>query len=887
MKVSFKGIINHLSPLLTPNAGLAAAIAAGSYRAVSPHPSWVSTMTIAAAAGIAFIKLSLFAARKSPSLSPVLVSLLPKDPWERFKVRFARTADPNNQLQIALEMLPTIHHSLNKEIIRYFPSDENARFLIAQKAVTFSTESVSEVFDQFQIHDEEKRELVFRELLGRRMPSNFENGAKWFRNYRIENLNTRIEFAKLLADTHQANFFKYVENFDLLDERDRVKVAMSISCNHTELCKHFESLRIVTPAHSFSIARSILPHIIVNYLDKFILTSDEKCQILMKAALSCPIGDRFLLFSDRRQLLNLFQATFEGLFPPSFEFIQKIVQITTPEERFNLAKRDARKWGFPDRLPHYQIDDEKMREELAEIQLLNFRLKREDISKFQITDSNLLRKLELACLIVSPQEHLLSSPWAPHFALSEVQEYFRNGPSHPRSLSSYEKLDDRSKKTLSKTEVRIQILAKILSLSDQEKEALEELARTLFQPSLDSYQREEWSKHIFFSFLDRDIFDFWYKNLPKNREGVPVKHCLLASACFLLLKPNANEYLAWIESLRKEGREVFRNGHKAKLVTELIDSALVNQDKRIIQQIFYLNEDPFERCAMLKSLHSLRKIPDAICSLADLVAIRREGALRVLNLPPHLPVHQLEESRHPHAIFSYILQFSQLPAEQEASLKRVFQSWLIARLSNDYSNWRKTSPHRNQLIERGVSIDLVTKWENPFPVRELQDGEKIVCSDDPEDLFLIGVESGGCQDPIRFDISMSKCLMGYQDWKNRVIAVKDPDSGKILARRLLRLLWNENSQKPVLFLDQCYSFNSQHQFHLNLREYALEVAQEMGLEVYCEAPSGSERDSSNFSPIVSLGSIAPFEFNDSEMGTPTHGETNGRFRIKEPILLTS
>jgi hypothetical protein len=55
---------------------------------------------------------------------------------------------------------------------------------------------------------------------------------------------------------------------------------------------------------------------------------------------------------------------------------------------------------------------------------------------------------------------------------------------------------------------------------------------------------------------------------------------------------------------------------------------------------------------------------------------------------------------------------------------------------------------------------------------------------------------------IHLKINLAYCL----DGKNTMIAVKDDETGKTLARGMFRLLWNPNHKKPVLFLDRIYRF---------------------------------------------------------------------------------
>ena len=82
--------------------------------------------------------------------------------------------------------------------------------------------------------------------------------------------------------------------------------------------------------------------------------------------------------------------------------------------------------------------------------------------------------------------------------------------------------------------------------------------------------------------------------------------------------------------------------------------------------------------------------------------------------------------------------------------------------------------------------------------------EKVQLCKGWEDLFLSGSEvSGSCQ-RVDASASLNKSLLAYcLDGKNAMLAVKGED-GKVLARSMLRLLWNREDSRPVLFLDRLY-----------------------------------------------------------------------------------
>lgn len=74
-----------------------------------------------------------------------------------------------------------------------------------------------------------------------------------------------------------------------------------------------------------------------------------------------------------------------------------------------------------------------------------------------------------------------------------------------------------------------------------------------------------------------------------------------------------------------------------------------------------------------------------------------------------------------------------------------------------------------------------------------------------DDMLLSGTEVAGSCQRISGDVKYNKCLLAYmRDGKNRAIVIKDPESGKIVARRIMRILIDVKTKKPVLFQEKLY-----------------------------------------------------------------------------------
>lgn len=84
-------------------------------------------------------------------------------------------------------------------------------------------------------------------------------------------------------------------------------------------------------------------------------------------------------------------------------------------------------------------------------------------------------------------------------------------------------------------------------------------------------------------------------------------------------------------------------------------------------------------------------------------------------------------------------------------------------------------------------------------------GWTLIDTDDPQAILQASSEDSGIlgdRDKHRW-----KALAGYLlNGENRLLAVKDRD-GSIVARRLLKLLWDPNTRTPVLFLERPYTYD--------------------------------------------------------------------------------
>lgn len=104
-------------------------------------------------------------------------------------------------------------------------------------------------------------------------------------------------------------------------------------------------------------------------------------------------------------------------------------------------------------------------------------------------------------------------------------------------------------------------------------------------------------------------------------------------------------------------------------------------------------------------------------------------------------------------------------------------------------------------------------------------------TDDPMDLFLCGTEVDGSCQSVSSQALENQALLGYvMNGANRILIIRD-STGKMVARAILRLLWDKGHRKPVLFLEKVYQKGYKTVFEVALKNFAIRRAEALGLDL--------------------------------------------------------
>lgn len=428
-------------------------------------------------------------------------------------------------------------------------------------------------------------------------------------------------------------------------------------------------------------------------------------------------------------------------------------------------------------------------------------------------------------------------------------------------------------------------------------------------------EKKELALEILGKFDDKNIFDMWFDNLPKQK-GEYIKHCPLPAALLAMGKLNVEEYKACLKGLQTAPvRSAFRKGQTEKILFNFFYSAYQSDmiQHKLIQGLFYKNDEIAARASFFSLLINTPAIIKGIDqeSLSQPLTKLQEFFLQPVAKQLKISIESLlkinAQWRDPHALMIYFFkiaeekrfsgpwrlmdcyrQFIHSLADQSFHKKRYDNSPHLAKLSARLSEKTNDEAASKEILslwqQGGPKIDILQtanegEVESTNERGALQAKKKhltLFDTDDPQDLLLLGAETSGCQS-IYGDLEYNKCALGYVvDGKNRAIVIKDPETNKIVARAVIRLLWNETTNEPALFVETCYFSASYSPYYgTHIRKYAKSLAQTLNIGIFEGDIGVFEGDSEPTSHnLKSFGCIAPHEYSDA--GT---GRTNGFYRI--------
>ena len=219
--------------------------------------------------------------------------------------------------------------------------------------------------------------------------------------------------------------------------------------------------------------------------------------------------------------------------------------------------------------------------------------------------------------------------------------------------------------------------------------------------------------------------------------------------------------------------------------------------------------------------------------------------------------HHLNPNEFP-LLREYLLKGKELTPEKPEEPKAIFQTLAI-----DLCEGREKAEDFVKKVKK-LKLPLgLFKNDLQSLLPQKNSGEyKISESDDPCDLLLIGTEIVGSCMAVGGDPKMNKCLTSYlMNGEIRPIVVKKRD--KLIARGLLRLMWDEQNKTPALLLERVYSNVADKAVKNAIQTWAKEKAKKVGIPLVSKEVGKGEPYPGT---VEFLGGFAPYVYSDASGG---------------------
>jgi hypothetical protein len=234
--------------------------------------------------------------------------------------------------------------------------------------------------------------------------------------------------------------------------------------------------------------------------------------------------------------------------------------------------------------------------------------------------------------------------------------------------------------------------------------------------------------------------------------------------------------------------------------------------------------------------------------------------------------------RDKNAIYSYLKSINSLNSDHKVKVKKAFSNYIVAVLNGTFEKLRyssENSPHLQKINEKFP--DLLNEWEKINSIAEKSvDKYRVKMSHDPCDLLLIGTEVNHSCQSINREPHLNKCLVSYLiNGDIQAIVAKQEGSDKIKARCMLRIMWDDVNQKPVLLLEALYLNIEKND---TLVEAFIALAKEKANALMIPLVSKDVGKGKAYQGNIEfLGGAAPFVYSDAAGGAA--GVYSGTFKV--------
>ena len=734
------------------------------------------------------------------------------------------------------KILQEINKARPEKVVLYLGCVElEKRFELAKIVAEKNPSALPYYIRYFDITDEEKR----FELAKIVVEKDLSILVYYIRDFDIADEEKRFELAKILAEKNPLTLAKYIKNFDITDKE-----------------KRFELAKIVAEKN---------PSALAWYIKHFNIRDNEKTFERLKILCELIINKVFEKRNLPKDLSKIQKLIYEEKnIYRKIALIKIFISVLTPGDR-DLKKIEFLAITSKIILKTFELRDY---EEIKQtIDLVKELYKKNNQIFDQFIYSGKEEKLYIASLYLVEypnRDHILSK-FIKHGFLKKDDSKMRSFVDFLKIIQVNEEITNEEKGNLlyyvldTKTkETKHEILSKISKIKGLVYSGNE---RKLFEKPFDELNLDSLLEDLFKKLFNIQNFPDFTKKLEDSILKFRNPWNVLIYASKMKTLPEREVILAllkeYVESILNNNFKEFRYREKSKHLQTIF------QDKEL-KRVWIEDEE-----MLVAKTDETKEF-----KFKDYVFIKLIADIHIQDLREKLPL-----------LFSFLTEETIGGAGGALTEHEDLEREIIRSIeSNSLQNIDK-------LIEVLSKVEDFKTFAQDLKELKRQTSKKetgeTICTmvDEPEDYISIASETEGCQ-RVDGDPRLNMGLIGYiVDGKNRIVAVKDKKTGKLIARSLLRLLWDKKEGKPALLLERMYPSTLNSQNRDAIIKMAIKKAHKMSLKLFSnQVVSGVVVDTT----LDSIDSIAPFEYCDSSSGVIDGIHmTYGKYQVENLHIVNS
>ncbi len=769
------------------------------------------------------------------------------DNIEKFNI-----SDENRRIEIAKIIAERDGKEIALTIQKFSISDENRRIEIAKIAAKNSPQYVATYIKKFDISDEKAR-IEIAEIC---LEQNAKEVANYIQNFNISDINKRSELAQKIATRDGRAISERIQDFRIYDKETMVKIAIAAA-----------------KQNGSSVIKNIRNFALSNDLAMIVcIIAERDRENLIKSIKNFNINSKFKLLIDYLELREIFDLILLKLQAdnPNYQFTDEAL-VALKKIYQNIIDEKNPLWQQNMLECFYETIAGIYRNNISSEQIVFLRPLLEKIQKYREPERRKIL-INLALDVTRTKYNQL------HDILSQKPDY-----QHLPGLYLIDLINDahvceqifqlihRMFRDVMNARILIDVLSflKASNLSQEDKifllrYALEGNKKEILikLTAIQGICRLEETQQLTEANLTRYNLDTLFQQIFNQH----VEHTQIDNFATKFNQTFARFRNPWALLTYAQGIKTLQDRRLMSLLGKYIESVLngdfeVRYDKAISPH--------------LKKIFSYNSKIEELWRKSDRIEITPMSGNNIeTNIKEYLKTKIITD-RHlgncaeklPY-LYQYLINNTkptiELKRDELVKLQKLCIELCEASASERVTYLDRLLAHLHEMENVRTFMQDIEELKQQLLPKEYNQEAECTIEDYPEDYLVVASETTGCQ-RVDGNPSLNKALLAYMmDGKNRIIAIKDKKTGKLIARAIFRILWDRDNNKPMLFVERFYPSNIKLEHQKAIHDMAIKRGREMNLDVVTSnILENTERHLVN---LASLGGIAPFEYSDAAGG---------------------